>query len=121
MTCRSKNEDFSCVSIRPSMCDGCGYGHDKIAGCVQKISACLRPSQMAMIIFYHEIYSVQLLILGPQRVARYEKYAIVGACQTLVMSKNTRSFGRTGPERDMIFHLHVTACRDKAATIMTID
>ena len=38
-------------------------------------------------------YTVQLLHVGPQLVACYERYATVGACHHIATSKNTRLFG----------------------------
>ena len=69
---------------------------------------------MAIIIFYPEIYSVQLLYVGPQ-VARYEKYAIVGTCHCTSNEQRHKNIRRAGPERDMIFHLRVTACRGQGS------
>ena len=89
------------LSIRTCVMDVGVAMHNEIAGIVQKIITYLRLSQMAMIIM---IYSVQLLHVGPQRVARYEKYANVGACHRTSNKQEHKIIGRAGPEQDMIFH-----------------
>ena len=61
------------------------------------------------------VYFLKLLQLGPQRVARYKRHAIVGACHCTSDGQNTKIIQRVGPERDTIFHLRVTACRERGS------
>ena len=57
----------------------------------------------------------KLMILWPQRVARYERHAAVGACQRPSNRQEHKIIQRAGPERDTIFHLRVTACRGRGS------
>ena len=68
------------------MCDGCGRGN-----------------------------SLKLLLLGPQRVERDERHAIVGACHRTSNGQEHKIIRRAEPERDTIFHLRVTACRGRGS------
>ena len=47
-------------------------------------------------------------------VAGYTKDAIVSACHRTSDRQEHKIIWRTGTERDMIFHLCVTACREHA-------
>ena len=79
-----------------SVCDGCGRGN-----------------------------SLKLLLLGPQRVERDERHAIVGACRRTSNGQEHKIIRRAEPERDTvtIFHLRVTSQRagGEAATVRTSD
>ena len=84
---RSLNEvTVVCLSVR----DGCGRGN-----------------------------SLKLLLLGPllgpQRVERDERHAIVGACRRTSNRQEHKIIRRAEPERDTIFHLRVTACRGRGS------
>ena len=68
------------------VCDRSGHGHNELAGHEYKSSRAFRLSQKWPYFFYLDI--VQLLQVGPQRVAR----SIVGICHRT--SKNTRSLGQ---------------------------
>ena len=59
--------------------------------------------------------SLKLLLLGPQRVERDERYAIVGACHRTSNGQEHKIIRRVEPERDTIFHLRVTACRGRGS------
>ena len=74
-------------SVCASVCDGCGRG----------------------------INSFKLLLLGPQRVERDERHAIVGACHRTSNGQEHKIIRRAEPERDTIFHLRVTACRGRGS------
>ena len=52
-------------------------------------------------------------------VAGYAKDAIVGACHRTSDGQEHKIIWPAGPERDRIFHLHVT--ESKAATVATSD
>ena len=73
-------------SVCASVCDGCGRGN-----------------------------SLKLLLLGPQRVERDERHAIVGACHRTSNGQEHKIIRRAEPERDTIFHLRVTACRGRGS------
>ena len=47
-------------------------------------------------------------------VAGYAKDAIVSACYRTSDRQEHKTIWHAGPERDMIFHLRVTACREHA-------
>ena len=59
--------------------------------------------------------SLKLLLLGPQRVERDERHAIVGACHRTSNGQEHKIIRRAEPERDTIFHLRVTACRGRGS------
>ena len=48
--------------------------------------------------------SLKLLLLGPQRVERDERHAIVGACHRTSNGQEHKIIRRAEPERDTIFH-----------------
>ena len=48
-------------------------------------------------------------------VAGYVKDAIVGACHRTIDGQEHKIIWRAGPERDTIFHLPVTACREQGS------
>ena len=48
-------------------------------------------------------------------VARYAKDAIVGACLLTIDGQEHKIIWLAGPEREMIFHLRVTACREQGS------
>ena len=62
---------------------------------------------------------LKLLLLGPQRVERDEKHAIVGACHRTSNGQEHKVIRHAEPERNTIFHLRVTACRGEAAIFRT--
>ena len=68
-----------------------------------------------MILFFIPTYTVQLLHVGPGRVARYEKYAVVDACHRTSNEQEHKIIRGAGPERDRIFHLRVTECRGQGS------
>ena len=72
--------------VCPSVCDGCGRGN-----------------------------SLKLQLLGPQRVERDERHAIVGACHCTSNGQEHKIIRRAEPKRDTIFHLRVTACRGRGS------
>ena len=59
--------------------------------------------------------SLKLLLLGPQRVERDERHAIVDACHRTSNGQEHKIIRRAEPERDTIFHLRVTACRGRGS------
>ena len=69
-----------------SVCDGCGRGN-----------------------------SLKLLLLGPQRVERDERHAIVDACHRTSNRQEHKIIRRAEPEKDTIFHVRVTACRGRGS------
>ena len=60
-------------------------------------------------------FSLKLFILGLQRAACYVRHATVGACRRTSNRQEHKIIQRAGPERDTIFHLHVTACRRRGS------
>ena len=60
-------------------------------------------------------FSLKLFILGLQRAARYVRHVTVGACRRTSNRQEHKISQRAGPEQDMIFHLHVTACRRRGS------
>ena len=61
------------------------------------------------------VFSLKLFILGLQRAARYVRHAIVDACRRTSNGQEHKIIRRAEPERDTIFHLHVTACRRRGS------
>ena len=59
--------------------------------------------------------SLKLLLLGPQRVERDERHAVVDACHRTSNGQEYKIIRRAEPERDTIFHLRVTACRGRGS------
>ena len=59
--------------------------------------------------------SLKLLLLGPQRVERDERHAIVGACHRTSNGQEHKIICRAELERDTIFHLRVRACRGRGS------
>ena len=47
--------------------------------------------------------------------AGYAKDAIVGTCHRTIHGQEHKIIWRAGPERDKIFHLRVTACREQGS------
>ena len=60
-------------------------------------------------------FSLKLFILRLQRAARYVRHATVGACRRTTNRQEHKIIQRAEPERDTIFHLHVTACRGRGS------
>ena len=56
-----------------------------------------------------------LLVLGPQRVERDERHAILGACHRTGNGQKHKIIRCAEPERDTIFHVRVTACRAQSS------
>ena len=56
-----------------------------------------------------------LLQVWTRYVAGYAKDAIVGACHRTSHGQEHKIIWRTIPERDTIFHLCVTACREQSS------
>ena len=99
------------------MCDGCGHGHNKFAGCVQKYHVHFSFYRNGHNLSCNEI--VKLLLVGTLCVAGYAKDAIVGAChRTIATGKNTS--WHAGPEQHMFSSFtYVSQCAEsKAATVM---
>ena len=61
------------------------------------------------------VFSLKLFILGLQRAARYVRHAIVDACHRTSNGQEHKIIRRAEPERDTIFHLHVTSCRRRGS------
>ena len=59
--------------------------------------------------------SLKLLLLGPQRVERDERHAIVDACHRTSNGQEHKIIRRAEPEKDTIFHVRVTACRGRGS------
>ena len=61
------------------------------------------------------VFSLKLFILRLQRAARYVRHATVGACRRTSNRQEHKIIQRAEPERDTIFHLHVTACSGRGS------
>ena len=73
---------------------------------------------MAIIILFLEIVKTAaklLLQVWTLCVAGYAKDAIVGAYHPTSDGQDHKIIGRAGLERDTIFHLRVTACREQGS------
>ena len=84
-----------------SVCDGCGHGRNGFAG-----------HHHVRYIFHrngHIKYSKSCCWSGNSGLD-----AIVSACHRTSDRQEHEIIWPAGPERDMIFHLHVTACREHA-------
>ena len=110
--------------MRACVRDGCGRGRNEFEGRVQK---------------HHVHFSFQLLqkwplleIVKSQRdtkrlqvwtlcVAGYAKDAIVGFCYRTNDGQEHKISWFAGPERDTIFHLRVTACREQGSHCPVAD
>ena len=92
------------------MRDGCGRGRNEFAGRVQNH----RVSQKMAISFFLEIILNAAAGLDTLR-CRLREDAIVGACHRTIDGQEHKIIWRAGPERDTIFHLPVTACREQGS------
>ena len=61
------------------------------------------------------VFSLKLFILRLQRAVRYVRHATVGACRRTTNRQEHKIIQCAEPERDTIFHLHVTACRGRGS------
>ena len=61
------------------------------------------------------VITLKLLQLGPLGAAGYKKVAIVGAYHRTSDGQEHNIIQRAGPERDTIFHLRDTACRERGS------
>ena len=94
------------------MRDGCRRGRNEFAVRVQNPSRAFQLSQKMAIIF---LEIVKLLQVWTLCVAGYAKDAIVGACHCTSDGQKHKIICRAGPERERIFHLRVTACREQGS------
>ena len=105
------------------MCDGCGRGRNGFAGrtCAKSSAITFTKLEMAIILFliFLEIVktTAKLLLLQVWTlcVAGYAKDAIVGAYHRTSDEQEHKIIGGAGLERDTIFHLRVTACREQGS------
>ena len=81
------------LSVCPCVCDGCGRGRNEF-------------TEMAIIILEIGKAAAGWTLC----VAGYAKDAIMGACHRTSDEQEHKFIWHAGPERDTIFHLHVTAC-----------
>ena len=82
---------------------------------VCKIITCVSAfTEMAILIFL-EIYSQRDKKLLQIWTLCYAKDAIVGACYRTSDGLEHKIIWPAGPERDRIFHLRVTACREQGS------
>ena len=76
-------------------------------------------TEMAILIIFLEIVQSQrdkkLLQVWTLCVAGYAKDAIVGACHRTSDGQEHKIIWLAGPERDTIFHLRVTTCREQGS------
>ena len=103
------------------VCDGCGRGRNGFAGLVQNHYVRFR---MAILRFFLEIVKAAaklLLLVGTLSVAGYAKDAIVGAYHRTIDGQEHKIIWRAVLERDTIFHLRVTACREQASHCRHVD
>ena len=63
----------------------------------------------------------KLLLLGPQRVERDERHAIVGACHRTSNGQEHKNIRCAEPERDTIFTYVSQRAGGEAATVKTSD
>ena len=73
--------------------------------------------QMTILIFLEIVETAAQLLLQVWTlcVAGYAQDAIVGACHRTSDGQEHKIIWRAGPERDTIFHLPVTACREQGS------
>ena len=94
---------------------GCGRGRNGFAGRVQNHH--VRFSEMAILIFLEIVKTAAKLLLQVWTlcVASYAKNAIVGTYHRTSDGQEHKIIWRAGPERDTIFHLRGTACREQGS------
>ena len=100
------------LSVRLSVCDGCGRGHNEFAGRVQNYhvrSSCHRNG------YNLSRDSKKLLLVRTLSIAGYAKDAIVDAYHRTSDGQEHKIIWRAGPEQDTIFYLRVTACREQGS------
>ena len=68
-----------------------------------------------MAIIFLEIVTAAALLVETLWVAGYAKDAIVGACHCTSDGQEHKIIWPAGPERERIFHLRVTACREQGS------
>ena len=93
-----------CVCV----CDGCGRGRNKFAGRVQN-----RHVGFQLLPFL-EIVKI-CCRSGHSTLQAYTEDTIVGACHRTSDGQEHEIIWLAGPERDTIFHLRVTACREQGS------
>ena len=80
--------------------------------------SCAKPSrafQLSQAIIFLEIVLKSSVWTLCVRVASYAKDAIVGACHCTRDGQEHKTIWRAGPERERIFHLRDTACREQGS------
>ena len=83
---------------------------------VCKIITCVSAfTEMAAILIFLEVAKKELLQVWTLCVAGYAKDAIVGACHRTSDGQEHKIIWLAGTERDTIFHLRVTACREQGS------
>ena len=95
------------------MCDGCGHGHNKFAGCVQKYHVRFSFHRNGHNLSCNEI--VKLLLVGTLCVAAYAKDSIVGACHCTNDGQEHKLACWTRTRHDFKFHLRVRVCREQGS------
>ena len=70
---------------------------------------------ISMILLIFLEIAKKLLQVWTLCIAGYAKDAIVGACHRTSDRQEHKIIWRAGPERDTIFHLRVTACREQGS------
>ena len=103
-----------CLSVRLCVTDvGVAVTNLQV---VCKIITCVSAfTEMAILIFLEIARDKKLLQAWTLCVAGYTKGAIVGACHCTSYGQEHKFIWRAGPERDMIFHLRVEACREQGS------
>ena len=101
------------------MRDGCGRGRN---GFACKIITCISvfmftELEMAILILLEIVKTAAKLLLQVWTlcVAGYAKDAILGAYHRTSDGQEHKIIWRAGPERDTIFHLRVTACKEQGS------
>ena len=109
------------MSVRLSVRDGCGRGRNEFAGRVQNhhvrfsFHVYVHRTRNGHINLSVKTAAKLLLQVWTLCVAGYAKDAIVGAYHRTSDGQEYKIIWRAGLERDTIFHLRVTACREQGS------
>ena len=94
------------------MRDGCGCGRNEFAVRVQNHHVRFSFHRNGHYLFLEIVKAAAGL---DTLLAGYAKDAIVGACHCTSDGQEHKIIWRAGPERERIFHLRVTACREQGS------
>ena len=101
------------------MCDGCGRGCNEFAVRVQNHHVRFSIDILSMVSASKWPFIFLEIVKAAAGLdtlrCRLRKDAIVGACHCTSDGQEHKIIWRAGPERERIFHLRVTACREQGS------